>query len=500
MVKKTIHEINAKIRDGSVNVVTAEEMVDIVAELGPEDASREVDVVTTGTFGAMCSSGVWFNFGHSEPPIKMQKVWMNDVEAYTGVAAVDAFLGAAQLSESMGMEYGGAHVIEDLIRGKSVELHAVSHGTDCYPRKVLDTSLALADMNQAIMVNPRNAYQKYNAATNGSRQTVQTYMGSLLPNFGNVTYSGAGVLSPLSNDPDYRTIGTGSRIFLGGAQGYIVGQGTQHASADQFGTLMVQGDLKKMSTDYIRAANFTGYGISLYVGIGIPIPVLDEEIAQATAVTDADITINILDYGVPSRDRPVLCQASYAELRSGCIEINGKDVATSSLSSFKTARRIAAELRDWISRGEFFVSMPVENLPADSSAKAMKETGGVSLVSEIMSTNVVTIDKDASVYKAAKIIMEAEFNHLPVVSGDNLVVGIVTAWDISKAVSQGKFDLVEDMMTRKVITAKADERVDVVARRLDRHGVSALPVLNNEDHIIGIVTSDDISKLFARRH
>ncbi|MDW7732420.1 MAG: homocysteine biosynthesis protein [Methanolobus sp.] len=500
MVKKTIHEINAKIRDGSVNVVTAEEMVDIVAELGPEGAAREVDVVTTGTFGAMCSSGVWFNFGHSEPPIKMQKVWMNDVEAYTGVAAVDAFMGATQLSESLGMEYGGAHVIEDLIRGKSVDLHAISHGTDCYPRKVLDTSLSLEDMNQAIMVNPRNAYQKYNAATNGTKQTIHTYMGSLLPNFGNVTYSGAGVLSPLSNDPDYRTIGAGSRIFLGGAQGYIVGQGTQHSSAGQFGTLMVQGDMKKMNADYIRAANFTGYGTSLYVGMGIPIPVLDESIAQAAAVTDADITTNILDYGVPSRDRPALRQVTYAELRSGCIELNGKDIATSSLSSFKKARKIAAELKDWISKGEFFVSMPVDNLPGGTSARPMKETEGVAFVSEIMSTSVVTIDKDASVYKAAKIIMETAFNHLPVVSKDNSLVGIVTAWDISKAVSQDKFDLVEDMMTRKVITAKVDERVDVVARRLDQQGVSALPVINNEKHVIGIITSDDISKLFARRH
>ncbi|WP_406670096.1 homocysteine biosynthesis protein [Methanolobus sp. ZRKC4] len=499
MVKKTIHEINSKIKDGSVNVVTAEEMVGIVAELGPEGAAREVDVVTTGTFGAMCSSGVWFNFGHSEPPIKMQKVWMNDVEAYTGVAAVDAFMGATQLSESLGMEYGGAHVIEDLIRGKSVDLHAVSHGTDCYPRKLLDTSITLEDMNQAIMVNPRNAYQKYNAATNGTKQTIHTYMGSLLPNFGNVTYSGAGVLSPLSNDPDYRTIGTGSRIFLGGTQGYIVGPGTQHASAGMFGTLMVQGDVKKMSSDYIRAANFEGYGTSLYIGMGIPIPVLDENVAQAAAVTDVDITTNILDYGVPSRDRSAVRDVTYEELRSGHVEINGRDVPTSSLSSFKKSRIIASELKEWISKGDFFVSMPVERLPKDISAKPMKQTEGIALVSDIMAVSVVTITKDASVYEAAKIIMDTAFNHLPVVSKDNSLVGIVTAWDISKAVSQDKFDLVEDIMTKKVIVASADERVAVVARRMDQDSVSAMPVINKDKHIVGIITSDDISKLFARR-
>ncbi len=499
MVNKTIHEINAKIRDGSVNVVTAEEMVDIVQELGAKDAAREVDVVTTGTFGAMCSSGVWFNFGHSEPPIKMQKVWMNDVEAYTGVAAVDAYLGAAQLSDSLGLEYGGAHVIEDLLRGKAVDLHAISHGTDCYPRKVLDTSLTLADMNQALMFNPRNAYQKYSAATNSSRQVIHTYMGSLLPRLGNVTYSGAGVLSPLSNDPEYRTIGTGTRIFLGGAQGYVTGAGTQHSPAGKFGTLMVQGDLKRMDPEYIRAANFTAYGTSLYVGIGIPIPVLDENIARCTAIRDADIRTSILDYSVPSRDKPVLREVTYEELRSGFVELEGRNVATSSLSSFKKARKIASELRSWISKGDFFVSMPVERLPQNVSPHPMKETEGISFVSDIMAIDVVTISMDASVFDAAKIIMETTFNHLPVVSKDKTLVGIVTAWDISKAVYMDKFDLVEDIMTRKVITAKADEQVAVVARRLDQNRVSALPVVSNRNEVIGMITSDDISKLFGRR-
>ncbi len=499
MVKKTIHEINGRIKDGSVNVVTAEEMVHIVDELGADGAAKEVDVVTTGTFGAMCSSGVWLNFGHSEPPIKMQKIFLNDVEAYTGVAAVDAFIGATQLSESLEMEYGGAHVIEDLIRGKSVHLHATSHGTDCYPRKVLDTNLTLEDMNQAVMMNPRNAYQKYNAATNSTKNTLYTYMGTLLPSLGNVTYSGAGVLSPLSNDPDYTTIGTGTRIFLGGAQGYIVGEGTQHSSGGGFGTLMVQGDLKQMSSDYIRAANFTGYGTSLYVGMGVPIPVLNEQIAQATAVSDAGVTTNVLDYGIPSRDRPALRQVTYEELRSGSVEIDGNDVPTSSLSSFKKSRAIAKELKNWISKGDFFVSMPVEKVPKGISAKPMKQTEGIALVSDIMAVSVVTIGKDASVYDAARTIMDTAFNHLPVINGDNTLAGIVTAWDISKAVSKNKFDLVEDIMTRKVITANSDENVAVIARRMDQNSVSAMPVIDKNKQVIGIITSDDISKLYGRR-
>src|SRR5512136_1815095 len=131
---KSIDQINERIRDGTARVVTAEEMPLIVAELGEEGALKEVDVVTTGTFGAMCSSGAFINFGHSEPPIKMSRVWLNDVPAYTGLAAVDAYIGAAELREDGDMSYGGAHVIEDLIARKPVRLRATAYGTDCYPR------------------------------------------------------------------------------------------------------------------------------------------------------------------------------------------------------------------------------------------------------------------------------------------------------------------------------------------------------------------------------
>jgi uncharacterized protein (DUF39 family)/CBS domain-containing protein len=497
MVEKSIEEINNKIKDGSVNVVTAEEMVDIVSELGTEGAAQEVDVVTTGTFGAMCSSGAFLNFGHAEPPIKFQKIWLNDVEAYAGLAAVDAYIGSTQLSETAGMEYGGAHVIEDLISGKPIDVHAKSYGTDCYPLKVLDTTLNINDLNQTTMVNPRNGFQKYNVATNSTNRTLHTYMGTLLPNHGNITYSGSGVLSPLSNDPNYETIGTGTRIFIGGAQGYVVGEGSQHNPEVNFGTLMVQGNLKDMSPDYVRGASFYGYGTSLYMGIGVPIPVLNERIAENTAVRDEDIITNILDYGVQSRDRPKLREVSYAELKSGYVDLNGREVPTSPLSSFKTARLIAEECKDWIKNGEFFVTEPVHRLPNKGVFKPMKQTMKKPLVGEIMARNVVTIQQDSSFHEAAKKIMESTFDHLPVVSEDSKLVGIVTAWDISKAVAQEKYHIVKDFMTKDVVTATTEETIDIAAHHIDQKEVSALPVVDDERRVVGIITSNDISKLLA---
>jgi uncharacterized protein (DUF39 family)/Pyruvate/2-oxoacid:ferredoxin oxidoreductase delta subunit len=368
---KSVEAINRKIRAGKAVVLTADEMSLLVKRLGPKKAAEKVDVVTTGTFGAMCSSGVWLNFGHSDPPIKMQKVWLNDVEAYTGVAAVDAYIGATQMSEKLGMAYGGGHVIEDLVRGRRVRLRAVAYGTDCYPRREVETDLGLEDLNQATMSNPRNAYQRYNVATNSSSKTLHTYMGKLLPGFGNATYSGAGVLSPIMNDPAFETIGIGTRIFLCGGTGYVVGSGTQHNPEGGFATLMVQGDLKMMKKEYLRGATFNGYGSTLYVGIGVPIPILNEKVARSTAVTDADITTKVLDYSIPRRDRTALSEVTYEELRSGTIEIGGKEVRTASLSSQLMAKRIAFELKDRIDKGSFMLTQCVERLSSKGASRPM---------------------------------------------------------------------------------------------------------------------------------
>jgi uncharacterized protein (DUF39 family)/CBS domain-containing protein len=492
---KTVEEINRKIKEGSAVVVTAEEMKNIVEELGAEGAAKEVDVVTTGTFGAMCSSGVFFNFGHSDPPIKMQKIWLNDVEAYTGIAAVDAYLGVTQISETLGIEYGGAHVIEELVRGKEVELKAKSYGTDCYPRKEIITEISLEDVNQAEMINPRNAYQRYKAATNSSNRILKTYMGTLLPNYGNVTFAGTGEISPLNNDPEYRTIGIGTKIFLCGAEGYVIGAGTQHSPP--FGTLMVKGDLREMNTEYMRASVFPGYGVSMFIGIGIPIPILDAEMARFTAVKDREIETEILDYGIPRRGRPVVRKVNYEELKSGRVEINGEEVRVSPLSSYSIARKIMIELKDRIRKGEFFITQPVSRIPVKSEFKPMRQREIV-VVKNVMS-DAIRILPDTSIIEASKIIIEKGVNHLPVTDREGVLIGIVTSWDVAKAVAKGGVERVDEIMTKRVITVSPEDPVELAASRLERHNISALPVIDSKKRVLGLISSEDLSRLIAKR-
>jgi uncharacterized protein (DUF39 family) len=376
---RTFDEIRAKIENGDAVVMTAEEFKEFAKKNGIKKAAKEVDVVTTGTFGAMCSSGAYINFGHSEPPIKMQKIWLDGIPAQAGLAAVDAYIGATALDETNNMTYGGGHVIESLVRGKAVRLRATGYGTDCYPRKEIDTYISLRTVNQAALMNVRNAYQNYAVASNSSAKTLYTYMGKLLPELGNATYSSAGELSPLLNDPYYRTVGIGTRIFLGGGQGFVIWEGTQFNPSvprtpggipkRPAGSLGVIGDLKQMDSEFIRGLTFTKYGTSLGLGIGVPIPILDEEMAKNCAITNEDIHAAVFDYSHQSRQRPVLREVTYSELRSGQITIKGKEVPTSSLSSLYKARQISEILKSWILKGEFMIQEPVQSLPKDRSVK-----------------------------------------------------------------------------------------------------------------------------------
>ena len=383
-VTKTIREINEKIKQGKAVVVTAEEIIDIVERHGDVEAARRVDVVTTGTFAPMCSSGAFLNVHHTAPRIKATKVWLNDVAAYGGIAAVDCYIGATEVAEGDPMNsvypgefnYGGGHVIQDLVAGNVIRLRMEGYGTDCYPARKHEKNITIHDLRDAILFNPRNAYQNYSCAVNMSDKTIYTYMGMLRPRMANANYSTSGQLSPLFNDPYYKTIGLGTKIFLGGAQGFVAWPGTQHnpnvprskngVPKEGAGTIATIGNLKEMSPEWLVGASMLGYGVSLYVGIGIPIPVLNEEMARYTSVKDEDIVTQIYDYSMdyPKGSPKRLGEVTYKELHSLTILLNGKKVATAPLSSYFKAREIANILKEWIERGDFLLGEPQMLLPS----------------------------------------------------------------------------------------------------------------------------------------
>ena len=376
---KTYAEINDKIKKGTAVVLTAEEVSKLAKTLSPKEIAEKVDVVTTATFGAMCSSGAFLNFGHANPPIRMEKIELNGIRVSGGLAAVDTYVGATDCNPE-NPSYGGAHIIEDLIAGKEITLEAWGKGTDCYPRKHIKTVITKDTINEAILYNPRNAYQNYNVATNSTDKIKYTYMGTLLPKLRNASYSTAGELSPLLNDPECRTIGLGTRIFLCGTEGYVTWNGTQFHSTKETNehriptsnarTIAVIGDLKNMSTEFLRGVYYEKYGVSMFVGIGIPIPILDEDLARRVSIRNEQIETTVVDYGDGNK---ILGKTNYAALQSGEIEVNGHKIKTAPVASLSKARQIAEILKSWIQKGDFLLTEPVRPMPTGTSLKGLQE-------------------------------------------------------------------------------------------------------------------------------
>jgi L-aspartate semialdehyde sulfurtransferase len=380
---KTIDEINDKISRKQAVVWTVDEVKLKVAELGIAKIAEQVDVITTGSFEPMESSGAILNLGHTDPPIKIRSCTLDGVPAYAGFGAVDLYLGATQLVDFAGdlndgddrKERGGAHVIEDLIAGKSVQLKAIGQGTDCYPRASFDTTITIETINQFYLYNPRNLYQNFIVGVNGGDRQLYTYLGPLQPRLGNAVYSNAGAISPLLNDPDLEVIGIGTRIWLGGGIGYVAWEGTQHFPLQKrqenrtpigpAATLALVGDAKQMNAKWVRGCYFKNYGPSLMLGVGVPIPVLNADIVARCAVQDRDIVAPIVDFSIPRRVRPTFGLVSYAQLKSGKIKIEGKTVRVAPLASIYLSRQVAIELKGAIDRGEFFLTQPVAMLPRD---------------------------------------------------------------------------------------------------------------------------------------
>lgn len=390
---RSIAEINDKISRQMVTVWTVEELKARVAEIGVTEASKQVDVITTGTFEPMESSGAIINLGHTDPPIKIRQCWLDGVPAYSGFGAVDLYLGATQVSEAVDGEEvrdrGGGDVIEDLIAGKPVHLRAIGQVTDCYPRASFETTITRDTINQFYLFNPRNVYQNFIVGVNGGDRPLFTYLGPLQPRLGNAVFSNPGALSPLLNDPDLQLIGIGTRIFLGGGIGYVAWEGTQHFPLQKrlpnhtpigpAATLALIGDAKQMNPKWVRGCHFRSYGSSLMLGVGIPLPVLQEEVVARCAVQDHELVAPIVDFSIPRRVRPTFGLVSYAQLKSRRIVIDGKAVRVAPLASLYLSRQVAIELKQWIAAGEFQLTEAVAPIPSDRSFLPQNVWGGSQL-------------------------------------------------------------------------------------------------------------------------
>jgi homoserine O-acetyltransferase len=119
------------------------------------------------------------------------------------------------------------------------------------------------------------------------------------------------------------------------------------------------------------------------------------------------------------------------------------------------------------------------------------------VVGDVMAHNVPTIEEGSTIAVTARRLITLEVNHLPVLSSSGQLVGIVTSWDIAKAVARNYLWL-DEIMSKKVITTTPEEPIESAAKKMEENSISALPVIDENDHVTGLITSDAISMLIGR--
>lgn len=112
------------------------------------------------------------------------------------------------------------------------------------------------------------------------------------------------------------------------------------------------------------------------------------------------------------------------------------------------------------------------------------------LIKRIVSKNVISVSVPGNRHKALELMKKEDVSVVPVTKGDTKkVVGILTRSDLINNPDEEQIAL---LMSRDLVTAKPNEEVSVVAKRMLDNNVRRVPVVNDDDELVGIITSYDL--------
>lgn len=366
-MERTYSEINDKIKSGKAKVHTVAEVKALVKDKGVKYLANNVDVVICASFEMHTNALAYLNFGQTDPLIYFSEAYINNVEA-TPVGPTDLALSCVVYSRE-NPEYGGAHILEDLVKGKDLYLKATGRNLEVFPNKQFDSWFNMKDLNQTRLLLNQGMNQNNIVACNAGEKDINSNMGTLIGHLENSTYNSSSFLNPLINDPFCKTIGIGTKVWVGGAQGFIIGHGSNHnplQKRNKYGipvgagiTLSIIADLDFMQPKWVRGGYLKSFGPVLYIGVGVPIPVLNDEIAENLTITDDKINTTIVDFSIPRRTKPTFGQCTYEELRTSTVIINNKPTLVAPLASMAWAIDMCNVLKDSILKKQFLLSEPI---------------------------------------------------------------------------------------------------------------------------------------------
>ena len=118
------------------------------------------------------------------------------------------------------------------------------------------------------------------------------------------------------------------------------------------------------------------------------------------------------------------------------------------------------------------------------------------IVEDLMMKDIATIRENGNIQDAAKLMLDKHVTHIPVVTDDYKLIGIVTSWDLSKSIATGEGQL-KDIMTKTVKYCHQHETIEEIARKMRKFDISCLPVVDEDMKVLGLITTDQISNLLS---
>ena len=378
-MNRTTPEINEKIKASKAKVLTASEAKSLIKEKGLKYFADNTDVVTCGSFEMHTNALIYLSFGQTDPLIYFSEALINNVPAYT-LGPTDLALSCVAFSKE-NPKYSGAHVLEDLVSGKDIHLKVSGKNLEVFPNKEFETWFNLKNLNQARLILNQGINQNSIVATNSSNKDINSHMGTLIGGIENSTYNSSSYLNPLINDPHCKTIGIGTKVWVAGEEGFILGSGSNHnplQHRNKHGipvgpaiTLSVIADIEKMNPKWVRGGFLKSFGPVLYIGIAVPIPILNDEVGESFAITDDKIHTTIVDFSIPRRTKPIFGQCTYEELRTSTVVINKKPTLSAPLTSMAYVTEICNLLKESILSKSFYLSSPLTSINMSSELKKL---------------------------------------------------------------------------------------------------------------------------------
>jgi len=303
-------EIVHRVENKEAVIMTAQEVADLV-QSGEPARLLDVDVVTTATRAVMSGTYAVLSFPIDRPAsfLRARSAWINGVQAVVGpcpnenLGVLDLIVLGTAHSRSR-PDYGGGHLFRDLVERKPVQVEVETDDG-----RSLEAEVGLDEMPTARLFGSRHAFKNYSAFVNAGNEPVRTifHSRSFAPRCKEATFSGCGQINPLKNDPLLESIGTGSRILMNGAEGFVLGTGTR--SSRERPNLSAFADMHRMDAELLGGF-VTSAGPECICSLAVPVAVISERILAEIARPDRRIALPVNDVN----SRTAIGEADYGDV------------------------------------------------------------------------------------------------------------------------------------------------------------------------------------------